>query len=463
MNSQSDHIRPSVALGWIVCLAFLSVGARNFESGISLDGPLYATIARNIVRTGEWFRLDSNVPDFRPFFAEHPHLGFWLLALIFKMLPAADWAARILGHLFYVGFLWMFFLNVRKISGQTVAAVAVFLLWTWYQFSNTFSNVYLDPGTLFFGTAAIFSLREGLSKQNGPAVFFAGFFVTACLLYKGLTVLGFLPAIAFIFLRFEKKSARFLGIFLGGVLIPLLVYLVGLYYSRAPDFFAVYWSRQMTHRFGPGWKFINFWELGYWKELLRYSYFLAPLAVVPLLRKISTTEIPAILLLSFIAMFAPARLWGGQYLTLVLPWLAWLIALNLKNWKIVGLKHWIKASAIFSLSAVFMLQYIPVSIHGDKFSPSKRALRELSESGVIKKAYVENRGGSGAFFTSAAYAWYGDVTTEYVNIAAFPKCESGLATVVPVDHREWESGLSKRGWCPYRRDDEESIWLCCRG
>ncbi len=104
---------PFRLLVWIASLAFLSVGARNFEPGLSVDGPLYCTIARNIVRTGEWFYLYGGVPDFVPY-AEHPHLGFWGLALWFKLFPMEDWAARIPGHLFYIGFLTLLFLFVRN-------------------------------------------------------------------------------------------------------------------------------------------------------------------------------------------------------------------------------------------------------------------------------------------------------------------------------------------------------------
>jgi 4-amino-4-deoxy-L-arabinose transferase-like glycosyltransferase len=92
---------------WILTLAMLSVGARNFELGLSMDAPLYATIARNIARHGDWFRLATTIPEFHPF-AEHPHLGFWLLALVFKVLPIADWSARVAGHVFYVAFLLMY-------------------------------------------------------------------------------------------------------------------------------------------------------------------------------------------------------------------------------------------------------------------------------------------------------------------------------------------------------------------
>lgn len=97
--------------------SFLSVGARNFEEGMSIDGPLYAAISREIARSGEWFRLDARVPDFLPY-NEHPHFAFWAQALIFKFLPAADWSARILGHLCYVLFLGLFFKRMSQFANE---------------------------------------------------------------------------------------------------------------------------------------------------------------------------------------------------------------------------------------------------------------------------------------------------------------------------------------------------------
>src|SRR4051794_15500901 len=134
----SRPLRPRSVWLWILALASLSVGARNFELGLSMDAPLYATIARGIARSHHWFRLTTDIPEFHPF-AEHPHFGFWVLAVFFRLLPIGDWSARIPGHLCYVGFLAMFFFAMRRHAGQRVAVLGVVLLWSWYLFSNIFS------------------------------------------------------------------------------------------------------------------------------------------------------------------------------------------------------------------------------------------------------------------------------------------------------------------------------------
>src|SRR5262249_14022045 len=142
------------ALLWILCLAILAVGARNFETGIGIDGKTYGSIARTVAQTGEWFRLVGSTPEYTPF-VDHPHLGIWFLACVFKLLPAADWSGRLVGHFFYAAFLLLFFFFVRRKSSEPVAAVAVLLLWVWARFSNFFSNIYLDPPCVFFGLASV--------------------------------------------------------------------------------------------------------------------------------------------------------------------------------------------------------------------------------------------------------------------------------------------------------------------
>ncbi len=125
---------------WVLALACCAVGIKNFEIGLKIDGLLYSAISRTIARTGEWFLLSANTSDFQPF-AEHPHLGFWTQALVFKLLPAADWSARIPGHLYYVAFLFLFFRFVEKVSQSTKqATLACLILWSFGSFSNFFSD-----------------------------------------------------------------------------------------------------------------------------------------------------------------------------------------------------------------------------------------------------------------------------------------------------------------------------------
>ena len=255
---------------WILSLAMVSVGLRNFEPGLSIDGPLYASIARNIARTGEWFRMSGGVPDFQPF-AEHPHLGFWIQALFFKILPAQDWSARVMGHVFYVSFLWIFFREIRNRVNERAAVIAILCLWSWSVFSNFFSNFYLDPGALFFGLLFLVFLAKSLevSAYKRSLVFAAlsGFFLAASAMTKGLTILGFGPCAAalVIGLGFQKYSRRALTacLCLASASLVVLSYIYAVRHSAVPNFFDIYWSRQMTGRFSHSWAIHNIFDFGF--------------------------------------------------------------------------------------------------------------------------------------------------------------------------------------------------------
>lgn len=54
-----DLPSPYGPLLWVLALATVCVAVKNGEDGLSTDAPLYATIARQIVRTGDWLTLDG--------------------------------------------------------------------------------------------------------------------------------------------------------------------------------------------------------------------------------------------------------------------------------------------------------------------------------------------------------------------------------------------------------------------
>ena len=183
---QEPRLNQGSVLSWILCLGALAVGARNFEQGgLGPDGPHYALIARGMAQTGEWLWMQGTVPKFQPS-ADYPHLGIWLLALVFKIFPAADWSARLVGIGFYLAFLGVFFRLLRLTLGVRPAVVGVLALWTMDRFSNYFSNVYLDPGLLFFGTSSLLLLYEATRRSSLAHAVFGGAAWALAFLYKGM-------------------------------------------------------------------------------------------------------------------------------------------------------------------------------------------------------------------------------------------------------------------------------------
>lgn len=458
-----SKIKPFI---WILLLAFVSVGARNFEPGLGLDATLYATISRQIARTGEWFLLDARTPDF-PTFAEHPHLGFWLEALVFKVLPIEDWSVRVLGHLFYLSFVWMFFLFVRRYSGTATAVVSVLLLWIWYQFSNTFSTFYLDPGVLFFGTASVFAFVLALEKNQIRLAVLAGAMLALALLYKGLTVLGFLPALGLIFLLLPLPPSRKGLIAVAFVLgfIPLVaLYVAGIHQSRVPNFLEIYWSRQFLHRFGPKWDWMLLFNWEYWAQLIGQYTYLIPLLGIPTLFRRGgglSVWLPAALAATFICMFAPANLNGSQYVVMVMPWLAWLSAQTIARWIPISVPKVVQATGLFCIVAVMVMQYIPVRTHGRGPSKANLEAQRLSREGKAHVLYLWHPDWQTLFLGGWAWAWYSDLPLRYTDGDNPPKAFSGA---IFAPHKGDESRIAdwrRLGWCPHAIPDDLPLMVPC--
>lgn len=461
------------ALLWILCLAALSVGARNFEPGLSLEGILYASMGRQVARTGEWFLLDGGVPDFSPTCIFHPHLGYWILGALFKLAPAEDWSARIVGHCFYVAFLLLMFSAIRRRSGEAVAVWTVVLLWAWYRFSNIFSNVHLDPGMLFFGTASVFLFEDAATRAKPVLASLSGAMLALCALYKGLTALAFLPTLALIFIVGLRDDASTLrvkravlraGLWLVGFLVVAIPYVVAVKNSRIPDFLDRYWAFQMTNRFQISWRWAGLLSYPFWKTFLRDTYYLGWLAL-PALAQIWRRRalwIPTSLLVTFVLMYAPAGRIGGQYWLGTMPWTAWLIAQTLVDFVPFAARRLVVPTAAFSLAALLVIQYLPYSTHkwqpGGEFAELSQLRREKGLHTIV----VDLTPGARHYINASPFFWYSDLRVLYQQDEdPVPKPAPGL--VFRTDHLSPRRipELISSGWCQTRDYGGAAIWLAC--
>lgn len=438
---------------WIIGLAALSVGARNFELGLSLDAPLYATIARNIARSGEWIWMNTQVPDFVPF-AEHPHGAFWIQALIFKLLPAADWAARIQGHLFYVLTLFLIYKVCVRHLNPRVATLSVLLLWIWPVYSNFYSNFYLDPSAIFFGFSFLYSLSISLRQHgNYPKgsrhlddvlwAALSGICLALSFLCKGLTALAFgLPA-AFLVIAFVIKngvsradlsgawkhllrscgtSLIFLGLF-------AWVYLETLKAHQASDFLSIYWERQISNRFGPSWSFFSIFNSQFWMRLARdthYFLFLIPLALWKSPNN-SFVKWSFLSFISFVLMYAPAHRMGSQYWLLLMPPLSLILANALDFHLNISFQKIKNFSLVISLSLVFILQYLPFSTHTNRRPGEIDAILNLKSLGNTSNLMIAGRPKMLSFIYSAPFAWYADTELSYLDVKNLALGQSSLS------------------------------------
>jgi len=478
-------------LGWIFALAFLAVGLRNFEAGLSMDGPLYATIARNLAQSqsGSWFRLTTSIPEFQPFFAEHPHLGFWVLAAVFEILPAADWSARIPSHLFYVLFLLLIYSWIAELSrSRRAGALAVVLIWAFPILSNFFSNAYLDPQALVLGTFAVYALERAIRPQAAwPWALFSGLALAGSALTKGFTVLGFGPAMAFLVvnrfagLRREALSAAI--VCLTSSLAILLIYALLLSRSEVPAFLDTYVTRQWSQRFAVSSDGLRLLDPFFYKELARETHWL--LVVIPVwlwIRKRSfpsgdAAKIPLILLASFVLMYVPAGRVGHQYWLMLLPWAAWWLALALDSilpasWSEVRFR---KVTMTVSIVLVVVLQYFPFRVYRSRVPSLAPEIavtaRRIGDEAAGARLWIEDLRVKDPFIRSGTWAWYTGLPVDYFSRESLV---SGTRVATDQDifaienfpegarRRRLIAQLKERGLCVAGESKKALYWTQCR-
>lgn len=435
---------------WITLLAFVAVGLRNFEPGLSTDGPLYAAISRQIARSGEYFFLYGGTPDFNPF-TEHPHLVFWIQSLFFHVLPDQDWAVRIPNHLFYLGFLFLFFRNLRRFFSDESAVLGIFILWTLPKFSNWFSTTYLDPACLFFGFLSIHFL---LLKKP----FAAGLSLALAIASKGLAAIGFVPALAYIAVREGRLDRKYYLKAILGLCLPLFVYFLMIRQSTVPDFFERYWQRQVSSRFQARFDWEPVFRKEFWTSLLKDSQ--GTLVFLPLLLWQQRKQILMhsalasfwILFVSYTVLLASKNRIGGQYWLMVFPWICALCAIGLFQWKPswCSLKKeiFVKTIAVIAVAMIALAQFLPIRTHNFEINQELKQLRKFSDQGFQKVLY-DSPDEYPDFLVASPMSWYGNVDVEYCSRKTCPVPASAPAQIFllrnPDPARIQE--LSKNHWC----------------
>jgi 4-amino-4-deoxy-L-arabinose transferase-like glycosyltransferase len=113
----------TLLLGAVLIVYVLNLGATGF---ISADEPRYASIGREMARSGDWItpRLDGE-----PWF-EKPPLLYWLIALGHKLHFSDEWAARLPIALISVIFLGFFCGRVTQEFSERIAVASTAILAT---------------------------------------------------------------------------------------------------------------------------------------------------------------------------------------------------------------------------------------------------------------------------------------------------------------------------------------------
>ncbi|NQT33166.1 MAG: glycosyltransferase family 39 protein [Candidatus Omnitrophica bacterium] len=184
------------------------------------DAPFYATIAQNIVRTGDWVNLRYSLD--MPFEGNHPPLTFWATAFFVKLLGESVISVVLFSILCAVGACITVFLIGTVLKDDIVGFLsAMGLLLTRYVPRVARFNTIEIPLMLFVSLAVLF-LILALKKHRAFYLLF-GVCVSLSILSKG--IVGVLPfGICFFMILFQKRFRDFYNpFFLGGIFIALAV------------------------------------------------------------------------------------------------------------------------------------------------------------------------------------------------------------------------------------------------
>ena len=133
----------------ILSFSILILFAQTRSFLLLVDCLTYTALAKNILRTGDWFTLHYSPEQYINFY-QHPPLAIWLQALVFKCFGFSEAIARVLPATLGVLTVVAVFLFTRARFGLTQAFYASFVLLSSTRFVKWGSNFYLDGILVFF-------------------------------------------------------------------------------------------------------------------------------------------------------------------------------------------------------------------------------------------------------------------------------------------------------------------------
>ncbi len=224
----------------LLLLYLLNLGSAGF--GLDPDEPRYASIGREMARSGDWITPRLNGSGW----FEKPPLLYWMTAAATKLGLRDEWAARLPVALLSLGFLAFFYAILEREFNARIALMAAAILGTsagWFAYS--YAAVTDLPMSACFGAAMLVALFD--TRRRTSAGWIAPGWMAGVLLGFAILAKAFLPVALFIPVWLIARGKR-LAIAAGAFLIagPWHLWL-GL--RNGPDFGDVYFWQQQMGRF----------------------------------------------------------------------------------------------------------------------------------------------------------------------------------------------------------------------
>jgi len=199
----------------LVLSSFLLINNLGNTPLKSWDEAWYAEISRNIIKSNNWFLLQWNG---LPYF-DHPPLGFWAVALSFKIFGVSEFSTRLPSAISGIFSLILIYLIGKELFNKTVGLGASLILlstpWFWLRSREGDLDIIL---VLFVLLSIYLTLK---AKSNLKILPFLALSIAFMLLTKTMIGLGIFPLIAYLYYKPQKFNFKF--IFISLIILILTV------------------------------------------------------------------------------------------------------------------------------------------------------------------------------------------------------------------------------------------------
>jgi 4-amino-4-deoxy-L-arabinose transferase-like glycosyltransferase len=146
------------------------------------DGALYATIAKHIALTGDWFNLFGDGHDW----LDKPHFPFWISAASYKLFGITSFAYKLPAFLFWLAGIWFTMKLATALYDQQAAKIAVLVyVFPLHSILNNF-DVRAEPYLTSLIVAATYFMYKATTDRNWLYIVAAAFTSACAVMTKGV-------------------------------------------------------------------------------------------------------------------------------------------------------------------------------------------------------------------------------------------------------------------------------------
>ena len=155
----------------------------------SWDEAIYATVAKEIIRSGDWFRLTSQ----GGLWFDKPPLAIWATAFFYQIFGIGEFSARLFSGLCGVGAVVITYFIGRELFGRWMGFLGAMVLLSSMHFFRFARFGMMDAPLVFFEALSLYFFWLGQEKNR--YLIFSGIALGLALMTKGFAALLILPVV----------------------------------------------------------------------------------------------------------------------------------------------------------------------------------------------------------------------------------------------------------------------------